>query len=139
MAMIRVFACLALMLAVAWPLGAQDFAERVEAAVAWEIEAGCARGDGRLEEAGRIELDLTGDGRADLVVDHRHLRCDGGAESGYCSNGLCAFRVYVRRGDRLQTSAIQRGSDLWIEDGAIHWVDRRGETRSMRWTGRRFE
>ncbi len=67
-----------------------------------EIAEGCDGRSGTFGADGIFEVDLTGDGKKDLVLAHQAITCDGGlAMSLYCGMQVCSIKVYHRKGALL--------------------------------------
>lgn len=111
-----------------------------------EVAEACGGGRGTIDPAGFIERDLTGDGRADLIVSHEHIACgaDGafGPRSGFCGAQVCSVHVYVREGALLERRAEVLGGGVTVGEGATPVISGHGHgggAWSIRWTGRGFE
>jgi len=66
-----------------------------------EARTACTEEDGKRVKFGPQtvrKLDLTGDGRADFIVDLKHARCDG-RETTFCGTGGCDFAIVVAKQD----------------------------------------
>ncbi|MEM8789739.1 MAG: hypothetical protein AAGE76_15900 [Pseudomonadota bacterium] len=74
-------------------------------AAQWLIEQenanACIGARGRLPPEGVVELDLTGDGRPDLLLDLGTMVCPDGSAAAGCAAAGCPLRVFVRSGDLL--------------------------------------
>ena len=62
------------------------------------LNAYCTEG-GQFDRSGIIEADLTGDGRADLVLYTAGITCNGGGTA--CGAVYCDVMVFVREGELL--------------------------------------
>ena len=106
-----------------------------------EIELACDRA-GEFDPRGVIERDLTGDGRADLILSHEWITCAGQAKrSGYCGMQVCTMKVFVRESAllRLKLEMLAGGvtvgpTDVPVISGYAHG----GGAWAIRWNGRAF-
>ncbi|HET9903733.1 MAG TPA: hypothetical protein VFQ27_08555 [Xanthobacteraceae bacterium] len=140
----RSIACLA---ALAWLLSgtallaqAGETAPRSQAAaslVREQITEACD-GKGSIHPAAVIERDLTGDGKADLVISHEGIRCANGTRSSFCGAQLCAVNIYVRRGAVLKLEREMLGAKVSVRDGVIHMSALGGRPARLKWNGRAF-
>ena len=108
-----------------------------------EIADACESGQGSIDSAAVIERDLTGDGKADLVIAHEGIACVGGTtvRSLYCGMQVCDVKIYVRRGPLLKLEAEILGGGVRVESGripAIHMYAHGGKQGSIRWNGNGF-
>lgn len=62
-------------------------------------------------------IDLTGDGRADVVLDYHHLDCRG-APSALCAGVGCPISVYVARGGDFERVESGRAQGWSVDRGA---------------------
>lgn len=70
-----------------------------------EIAEACASGKGHFEQDGIREIDLDGDGRKDLMLDHNAIVCEGDlGRSLFCGAQVCSIKTFVREGALLQPS-----------------------------------
>jgi hypothetical protein len=108
-----------------------------------QLALACEGPGGRIDSSAVIERDLTGDGRDDLIISHAGITCDGGAgRSLHCGIQVCAFKVYVRRGQLLELARDMLGQQVRVEGGpvpTILWYGHGGGAHSLRWNGRAFE
>lgn len=105
-----------------------------------EIAEACDGQGGRIDPASVIERDLTGDGRADLIISHEGISCPGSGESSFCGQ-LCSVNVYVRRGQMLEREREMLGRGVSVGDGEVppinlYGVD--GRRGAVRWNGQTF-
>ena len=107
-----------------------------------EIAAACDGGAGSIDPTAVIERDLTGDGRADLIISHEGIRCAGEGRSIFCGLQVCSVKVYVRRGQLLDPEVEDLlGMTVTVGDGAvpvIRWFGHDGTGHSMSWNGQAF-
>lgn len=142
-------AAVALAATTAGPAGAVSNA--AEYLIAKAISDACESGRGRFEKA--LERDVTGDGKADLLLDHQDLQCEGG-QTFTCGPALppgCLVTFYVREGALLIEKHSYMGDGFSIGRGdppTIRIVDVGGPSkklggavreRSIRWNGRAFK
>lgn len=110
-----------------------------------QISAACGNSDGRFDPVGVIERDLTGDGQADLILDHGAIECrssDLGSRSGFCGIRACSVIFYVRDGGLLKMS--KEILSIGVEAGpgdrpAIALTGHNFEETTVRWNGSTFE
>ena len=103
------------------------------------IEEACG-GKGDIEPAGIVERDLTGDGKADLLINYGSITCHEGI-NGFCGSGGCSIDVYVSRNGKLGQKQDMFGADMEIIDGKpalIKIYDRDGASHTYRWKDGRF-
>ncbi len=107
-----------------------------------QIGQACEGRGGTIDPAAVIERDLTGDGRADLIISHEGIRCSGGGRSLYCGIQVCSVMLYVRRGALLELAADDKlGMGVSVEDGApptIRMFGHGGRPTALRWDGQGF-
>ena len=125
----------------AWPASAQD-SNAARWLVSERLSAVCETGQGLFDVQGIIEEDLTGDGRADLILFDDYVTCAGRHfRPSTCDAGACEFTVYVREGRLLQPKlsdrTVERLEVLRGEPPVIVYAQRDG-VRSVRWNGRIF-
>lgn len=107
-----------------------------------QIAAACDGKAGRIDPDSVIERDLTGDGRADLIIHHHGIGCFDAGRSNYCGAQECSFLIYVRRGT-LFTLAGEFAGVEWIRvsEGripTIHTVAHGGKPIAVSWNRRKF-
>ncbi len=89
-----------------------------------------------------IERDLTGDGKADLIISHDGISCSGGGRSSACGMQVCAVKIYVRDGTLLKLAVGDLlGTAVKVGDGAvptIEWRIHGGAGRMTKWNGQAF-
>lgn len=136
----------ALVSAIVLGLSASAAAASDSKAVEWlldeEIAAGCNGGEGRFDSASVIERDLSGDGRADLIISHDGLRCGAGERSALCGIRSCLVLLYVREGRLLKKRKEVLSIGVSVGYGRrppIELVSDRGGRYTLRWNGNGFE
>jgi len=107
-----------------------------------QIAAACNGKKGTIDPASRIERDLTGDDKPDLIIHHHGIECEGGGRSGFCGAQECSANLYVRR-DTLLQAAGEFGAVEWIKVGegrlpTIHTVTHGGKPLALKWNGSEF-
>lgn len=118
-------------------------------AAAWlkseQIREGCSGSTGRFSADGAREIDLTGDGKADLILDHSELTCDNndfGGRSGFCGIRACSVIFYIRKGDLLkqELDVLSIGHDLGPGNPPeIKLLSHSFEEHVLRWNGKAFK
>jgi len=106
-----------------------------------QIADACSGSGGNIEPSAVIERDLTGDGKADLIISHEGIRCANGGRSGFCGAQVCLFNVYIRRGALLKLKLELLGTTVTIGDGqipTIRWHGHGGAPYSLKWNGSEF-
>ena len=106
-----------------------------------EITAACG-GGGSISPSSFIETDLTGDGRADLLVVHEGIACSNGRRSSFCGAQVCSVHPYVREGDLLIKKGNFLGGGVRVEAGSIPTIRMHahgGAPTALRWNGSAFE
>lgn len=111
--------------------------------IAEEIAAACEGSPGQIEPGAVIERDLTGDGRADLIISHEGISCSGAvsARSSFCGAQLCSVNIYIRRGTLLEPAAELLEAQVRVRDGAppaIEMYGLGGTARTLQWNGQAF-
>jgi hypothetical protein len=100
-------------------------------------------GGGTIDPAAVIERDLTGDGRADLIISHEGIACTDGSRSSFCGMQVCSVMIYVRRGALLEVAADDKlGMGVSVGEGeipTIHMYGHGGQPTALRWDGRAFQ
>jgi hypothetical protein len=120
---------------------AAAYSNAAEYLIAQEVSAACDGGAGTIAPEAVIERDLTGDGRADLILAHDGIACAGGRRSNACGAQVCSVMIYVRRGQLLELEAQLLGTGVTVEGGAvpeIRFFGHGGGARSIRWDGQAF-
>jgi hypothetical protein len=96
-------------------------------------------GAGIIDPAAVIERDLTGDGRADLIISHEGIVCADGGRSSHCGMQVCSVMIYVRRGALLEVAADDKlGMGVSVGEGeipTIHMLGHGGHRTALRWDG----
>ncbi|ANV99335.1 hypothetical protein LMTR13_03235 [Bradyrhizobium icense] len=125
--------------------GASQPAARSKAAdylIREQISDACERRGGRIDPAAVIERDLTGDGKADLIISHEGITCTGGGRSSACGMQVCSVMIYVREGPLLKLAVGDLlGMMVTVDAGRIptvRWRGHGGSPRAMRWNGGAF-
>lgn len=108
-----------------------------------QMNAACDGPGGQLRPGvGAIERDLTGDGKPDLIINHRGIQCPTGM-SGFCGARTCDLLIYVRRGNLLKlefdTMADANPSVTKGKIPNIVFPQGDGGSHKIRWNGKRFE
>ncbi|MBZ8133336.1 hypothetical protein [Afifella sp. IM 167] len=113
--------------------------------IAEQIAAACDGAAGRMDPSGVIERDITGDGKLDLILNHRGIACDregeGIRQSGFCGAQLCSVLIYVRRGALLKLEEEILSGGLALGAGSrpeIHLFGQGGKPLTLRWNGNGF-
>lgn len=108
-----------------------------------QISLACGGRGGVMEPEGMIERDLTGDGREDLLIDHRGISCNGSPRSSLeCGMQVCSMRIYVREGQLLRLKEEFLGMQPTIGNEqvpVIRVLGHGGGQAAIRWTGYGFE
>lgn len=124
------------------PLPAFALSNAASYLVSQEIAEACNGGPGRYDPAYVIERDLDGDGRADLLIAHEGIECDGPGRSGECGMMVCSFKVWLRRGELLTLGFDNLlGADVTVGPGPtpeIRWLAHDGTPMEIRWDGTGF-
>ena len=106
-----------------------------------QIAESCDSG-GRFEAWGIVEIDLTGDGRRDLLLNHDALVCNGRLfRSLNCGAALCSVYLFVREGELLQPKEQILSARTEILPGrppTIRLHSRQGMRYHLRWNGSAF-
>ncbi len=107
-----------------------------------QIADACEAKGGKIDPAAVIERDLTGDGKADLIISHDGISCSGGGRSTACGMQVCAVKIYVRDGALLKLAVGDLlGTAVKVGDGAvptIEWRIHGGSGRMTKWNGQAF-
>lgn len=106
-----------------------------------QIAAACDGKQGTIDPAAAIEQDLTGDGRADLIISHEGISCANGGRSNACGAQLCSVMIYVRRGALLKLEREMLGVGVSAGEGKVPEISmyaHGGTLHSMKWNGRTF-
>lgn len=108
-----------------------------------QISLACGGRGGVMKPEGMIERDLTGDGREDLLIDHRGISCNGSPRSSLeCGIQVCSMRIYVREGQLLRLKEEFLGMQPTIGNEqvpVIRVLGHGGGQAAIRWTGYGFE
>lgn len=107
-----------------------------------QIAAACDGGRGEIEPYAVIERDLTGDGKADLIISHEGIVCSSGGRSSFCGAQVCSVNIYVRKGALLDLEREMLGMGVEIRDASpvpmIDMFAHGGKRGSIRWEGSGF-
>ncbi|QGN00183.1 hypothetical protein [Methylocystis parvus] len=109
--------------------------------VAEEIAGACDGKKGQIDPDAVMERDLTGDGKADLIISHDGIKCPGGARSGFCGMQVCTVNIYVRRGPLLKLSHERLGARVRVNTSPVPTITmyaHGGSQGSIRWNGSAF-
>jgi hypothetical protein len=129
----------AVVLAAAFPVTAVAASKAVEEIVHQTITDSCD-GPGKIDPAGVIERDFTGDGRPDLLINHWSITCQKGID-GYCGTDGCSMDVHVAGDKGYGPKQDLFAYDIKIEDGSparITVYNRDGDDYTYRWADGRF-
>jgi hypothetical protein len=135
-------AILALLALLATPAAARTKA--AEFLVREQISEACDGMEGRIDPGAAIERDLTGDGKADLIISYEGISCTGGApwrRSSFCGAQVCPVNIYIRRGALLNLEREIRGAGIEVGDDRIPTIQlhaQGGAPGTLRWNGREF-
>lgn len=106
-----------------------------------QIAESCQAG-GRFEPWGVVEIDLTGDGRRDLLLNHEALVCNGSMfRSLNCGAALCTVYLFVREGSLLEPTNEILSLGTTVLPGSpptIRTHSRQGVAYDWRWNGSAF-
>ena len=78
-------------------------AQGADDVIAGQIARACGGEAGAFDPQGVFHMDLTGDGQADLLLNHAYVDCDG-ARPATCETGACAVSIFVHRDGGLRLS-----------------------------------
>ncbi|WP_027526902.1 hypothetical protein [Bradyrhizobium sp. Ec3.3] len=112
------------------PFNPADYPSEVQKALHYAHQECQSQGGGAVSFAPDTvrEIDLTGDGRDDYVVDFRDTKCDG-SEAAYCGSGGCVMNVLVT----LPNGNLRRVFDGYVRNYEIEPTPmKRGAARTMR-------
>jgi len=124
--------------------------------MAGAIASGCAGKAGAFTARGVVETDLTGDGRADLMIDHSALLCgepvaaatgaaiepEKSPRSTLCDSRTCTVILYVRDDTGLSPAREEMSIGSAITHGAIPGIALTRHDYSqytLRWDGTAFK
>ena len=105
-----------------------------------------------LDDGFAQRIELTGDGRDDVVMNYGALECDG-MVSAFCGSGGCSYTIYVAREDgryiRAFEGLIYGVQGIYYEGGRAISIGRHGSAcgrpgyqgcqEARRWNGSAFE
>ena len=135
---------LAIICAVVWggTVAAQQAASpEARAHIETQIAAACEDRGGRFT-SGVYERDLTGDGQADLILDHGGIECNGDwRRSGFCGAQVCSVYFYVRNGQALNEVKEMLGIVQSISSTPVPLIGiyaHGGPVFQWRWNGTTF-
>jgi hypothetical protein len=123
------------------PTAASAGSKAADYLVAEQIAEACNGKKGQIDPAAVIERDLTGDGKADLIISHEGIKYADGERSGFCGMQVCSVNIYVRRGELLKLALEMLGARVRVEGGpipTITMVAHGGSLHSIRWNGSGF-
>lgn len=132
------------LVAVFLPTGASAWTKATQYLVNEQIATGCD-GPGTFDPATVFERDLTGDGKADLLLSHEGLTCKNTptGRSNSCGMLACDILIYVRQGTLLVPVVTSlNGYDVTISADPVPIIRMRGfegQPGSMRWDGSAFD
>ncbi|SJM32849.1 hypothetical protein [Mesorhizobium delmotii] len=112
--------------------------------IAEQIASACEGNVGEIDPSSVIERDLTGDGKADLILSHEGINCSAGAStsrSSFCGAQICAVDIYVRRGALLELKTEMLGAGVSVGEGQVPEIRMHahgGEAATLKWDGREF-
>lgn len=110
--------------------------------IAEQIAEACEGQPGEIDPEAAIERDLTGDGKADLIISHEGITCSGGARSLMCGMQVCSVMIYVREGSLLKLAVGDLlGGGVTVDGGNIPTISMHGHggaRGSIRWNGSAF-
>ena len=121
---------------------AQALSKAAKWLVTQQIAQGCESKSGTFAAGSVIERDLTGDGEADLIIDHGGLQCTGGGLRLYCGIRACSVLFYVREGKLLHQKAEILSIGASVADGTppvIEIMSHGFEKSSVKWNGSTFD
>lgn len=137
--MIRITTLLVVAAAVAQAQPAMALSNAARYLAEEEIAGACESGAGSFDPAGIIERDLDGDGRADLILSHEHITCQGPqSRSLACGMQVCSVLFFVRRGELLQPAGQILGGGVTVGGGGVPTVETHGHGGGQalwRWNG----
>lgn len=131
------------LIAMILPTGAFAWSNATSYLLKEQIAAGCD-GPGTFDPAFVFERDLTGDGKADLLLSHEGIDCKTTptGRSNSCGMAACNIIVYVRQGSLLVPVVTDLyGYDVKLSNDTIpviHWLGFKSQPASMRWDGAAF-
>jgi hypothetical protein len=105
-----------------------------------QISAACPSG-GKFAAGGVDERDLTGDGKADLILDHGGITCNDGSRSSFCGIRACSVYFYVRDGNLLKEKLDILSIGATVKGGnppSIELIGHGFEKSTVRWDGKSF-
>ena len=108
-----------------------------------EIERGCEGRGGSMTSEGVFERDLDGDGRADLILTHDGMACQGSlSRSLECGTQICTTKIYLRRGGLLRLIEEFASHSLSIGPGKRPIIKLYGHNSGpayLQWNGAAFQ
>ena len=114
--------------------------QSVDTLSAEHVAQACS-GPGILASGGLEQVDLTGDGALDLILDHSAISCADGSGSNECGMRACAVYLYIRDRDRLRaaydTTAVGVTADAGVPP-IITVVDHFFAESKIKWNGKKF-
>ena len=141
--MIRSATLLAAAIAVLSPTAAQAQPSKAGAYVAKEQMAEACGSRKRAKAASDAfqEKDLTGDGRPDLLVNHRKIRCAKKRKNVRCGPKNCTIQIYVRTKRGLLKPAFEvlaKEAKIGAGDKPAIIITSSLGTGKVRWDGKAF-
>lgn len=130
---------LLLILVLAHPAAAGS--EAAQHLVDEQIAEACFGEPGTIRPESVAERDLTGDGHADLIIDHGGIACGEGGMSSFCGAQLCLVLIYVREGSLLVLKMEALSVGFRLSDGdtpTIGLFQRDGTPVTLAWDGTEF-
>lgn len=107
-----------------------------------QLGVACESRGGWVDPSGFIESDFTGDGKADLLIDHRGFRCHGKPSASLqCGMQVCSTRIYVREGQLLHLKWEAHAMQPEIGGGRFPVIRLRGHggtPGAIQWNGSSF-
>ena len=140
---VRLFAALLAMALCAIAGNAEARSKAAAYLIGQELAKACdgLGGGGRIDDEAVIERDLTGNGKADLIIDHGGIQCSGEQRSGYCGIRACSVLIYVRKGRLLKLAEEILSIGVTVGKGrrpGIELVGHSFQSTTIRWNGRKF-
>ncbi|MEX0404830.1 hypothetical protein ABGN05_04035 [Aquibium sp. LZ166] len=133
----RFFLCVLVVFGLSAPALAQSKAAKY--LIDQEVSKAC-EGPGTIRPESAIERDITGDGRDDLIINHRGIWC-GSSQSGFCGMQLCDVLIYVRKGSLLHLELETMSGSLRLSDENppdIYLSSHGGDEVPIKWDGNKF-
>ena len=125
----RFFLCVLVVFGLSAPALAQSKAAKY--LIDQEVSKAC-EGPGTIRPESAIERDITGDGRDDLIINHRGI---------WCGSSLCDVLIYVRKGSLLHLELETMSGSLRLSDENppdIYLSSHGGDEVPIKWDGNKF-